>query len=203
MDAPTGIRLSTRTWRTLLFALAYPVWIYACLSVIMNSQWAKYSAVGMAFLLGMAAVGCAVAWLVVRPTRIRWFTWPWWGFALLATCWVVRAWLLTGTVAWPEVLAGLLFNLVVVGVQEEFIYRGCVEEGFAAFGPLASAIVAGLFFGATHAPLAMIQGADPVMAVVNWLGGGVVYHLAMRWLREKGGLAVPVLVHGFLDFLNG
>jgi membrane protease YdiL (CAAX protease family) len=144
-----------------------------------------------------------VAWLVVRPVRIRWFNWPWWSFALLAAGWVVRAWLLLDTWPWERVLASMVFYLLVVGFQEEFIFRGCVEEGLSQFGPWTAAVVAGLFFGLAHAPLALLQGASPAGALLNGLGGGVLYQLVMRWLRDKGGLAVPLLVHGLLDFVGG
>ncbi|HWI51000.1 MAG TPA: CPBP family glutamic-type intramembrane protease, partial [Symbiobacteriaceae bacterium] len=109
-------------------------------------------------MLGTGLVSCAAAWLVVRPTRIRWVRWPSWSFALAGAGYLVRAWLLATGRPWPEVLALAIFYLVSVALQEEFIYRGCVEEGLSELGPWASAIVAGLFFGLCHAPLAILRG---------------------------------------------
>ncbi|HWI53075.1 MAG TPA: CPBP family intramembrane glutamic endopeptidase [Symbiobacteriaceae bacterium] len=196
------MKLQARTVRTLVFALAFPVWLYGALSLVLGSGVSRTSMMGVLVGIGMAVPGCAAAWLAVRPVRIEWFRWPWWSFALLGLGWAVRAWLLADLQPWPWILANLVFYLAAVGIPEEFIFRGCVEDGLSQFGPLRAAIVAGLFFGATHAPLAILRGEAPFWAVFNTLGGGVLYHLAMRWLRNKGGLAVPVLVHGLLDFLG-
>lgn len=185
-----------------MVALAFPVWSYVVLDIFIRNGWSKYSPMGLLTFLGATAAGCAVAWLVVRPVRILWFRWPWWSFALLGAGWAAKAWLLGQSRPWPEVAAALIFYLVTVGFHEEFIFRGCVEEGLSDLGPWTAAIVAGLFFGLGHAPLAIHQGAPPAMAVLNVLGGGVLYQLAARWLRDKGGLAFPMLVHGLMDFMG-
>lgn len=203
MDATPGLKLQPRTVRTLVFLLAYPLWIYAFLSLVLRLGLSKTSSAGLLISVGAGAAGCALAWLVVRPAGIRWFRWPWWSYALLALGWFCRAWLLAkGGHPWPWVAATFLFYLLAVAVQEEFIFRGCIEEGLVQFGPWPAVIVAGLFYGLSHAPLAILQGDSTLGAVISPLGGGLLYHLAMRWLRDKGGLAFPVLIHGLMDFIG-
>jgi membrane protease YdiL (CAAX protease family) len=202
MDGAPRLKLQARTIRTLVFALAFPVWMYFALDAIIRMGLAKFSGPGLLVMAGAAGVGCAAAWLLVGPVQIEWTKWPRWSFGLLSLGYVARAWLLADSHPWPWVLLTLVFYLVVVSLQEEFIFRVCVEQGLAEFGPWTAAVFAGLFFGLAHAPLALLQGSEAAYAVLNQLAGGVVFQLAMRWLRDKGGLAVPVLVHGLLDFLG-
>lgn len=51
----------------MLFVLAFPVWTYLGLDRIIGMGLTKFSWQSTLLFLGMAAVGCAVAWLMVRP----------------------------------------------------------------------------------------------------------------------------------------
>lgn len=196
------MRLTAQVLRTLTFGLLYPFGVYIALKFLLQLGYGKYTAAGLSYSLLVGALGCLAAWAVVRPTRIRWVKWPWWSFALLAAGVAVKAWLLAQARPAPEVLASVVFYIFAIGLPEEFIFRGCVEAGFADLGPIPAAVLAGLFFGATHAPLDVLKGTDLFFAVTGWLGAGVFGQFLFRWLRDRGGLAFAALVHGLLDFLG-
>lgn len=183
---------------TLLFCALYPLAVYAELLYLHNAGVAKFSLLGVGIPLAMQLLGCLVAWLIVRPQRIRWFTRPWWGYALLAAGFVAKAW----TLPLREAVFGLVFYILAVGFAEEFIYRGCLEEGAARLGPTWSWVVVGIGFGVVHAPVAILGGDAVLTAILSSLGGGVLGQFAYRFVRDKAGLGAAVGVHGLFDFMG-
>ncbi|MFZ5816941.1 MAG: CPBP family intramembrane glutamic endopeptidase [Bacillota bacterium] len=149
------------------------------------------------FLLG-ALAACGAAWLLVQPARITWYSGLWWPYPLLGLGFLTKIFTLPAA----QVVVSLPFYLFVIAFTGEFIFRGCLEEGLTPLGPRTAPLLIGLLFGLSHLPLSLMHGMALPLAVAGNLLIGPVAHLLFRWLRDRGGLALSIVVHGLLHFLG-
>lgn len=102
----------------------------------------------------------------------------------------------------------LLFQGIMPGLDEEFVFRGLVLVFFVrAFGP--GPVVAGARFGVAETMISLIFGAAHGLHIahgalaVDWHTVAVTGALGagLMWLRQRtGSLVIPVIAHNILNF---
>lgn len=102
----------------------------------------------------------------------------------------------------------LLFQAIMPGLDEEFVFRGLVLVFFVrAFGP--GSFVAGARFGVAETMISLVFGAAHGLHIahgalaVDWHTVAITGALGagLMWLRQRtGSLVIPVITHNILNF---
>ena len=87
-----------------------------------------------------------------------------------------------------QLVAIIVFSLVLVGPCEELAFRGFVQRGFEnSFGKLEGLLVASVLFGLLH-------GLNTLYAIIPTFVGGLV--LGYVWQQTGGNTTASALMHG-------
>ncbi len=113
----------------------------------------------------------------------------------------------------PSITAGpldilfLVFELICVGIHEETLFRGLIQNAFHDFfgadkrgHVILATICAGLFFGAAHLTNALKPGVsigDAAIQAVSVCGSGIFFGAV--YFRTGKNLWYNVLIHGLHD----
>jgi membrane protease YdiL (CAAX protease family) len=126
----------------------------------------------------------------------------------------IRTGALSGAALAAALVATFVWNLLEVGLVEEFFFRGFLQARLAALlrSPGAAVFVAALLFGLAHAPGYMWRGAGvadglgthpaalDALAYTVAVPGVASFLFAVLWLRTRN-LYVGIVVHAAIDLL--
>ena len=102
----------------------------------------------------------------------------------------------------PRILTFLL-SMMLVGVAEEFIFRGVVAEtllehfGLSRAGIWKACILSGVLFGAGH--LTNLLGSEPFGVLMQCLFAAALGTLFAAIYFRTGNIWVTVFLHGMMD----
>ena len=102
---------------------------------------------------------------------------------------------------------GLLGLVVFVGLPEELLFRGMIQEGFTRITNSRFAwIVASVIFGVAHVfkPTGLLPEQRHELLGLNWRYGllATVAGLGYGWVyRRTGKVSAAALTHGLVDWL--
>jgi membrane protease YdiL (CAAX protease family) len=93
-----------------------------------------------------------------------------------------------------ELIAMIVFSLVLVGPCEELAFRGFVQKGFEnSFGKIKGLWVASVLFGLLH-------GLNTLYAIVPTFAAGLV--LGYVWQKTGGNTTASALMHGINNSIS-
>ena len=93
-----------------------------------------------------------------------------------------------------ELIAMIVFSLVLVGPCEELAFRGFVQKGFEnSFGKMKGLWVASVLFGLLH-------GLNTLYAIVPTFAAGLV--LGYVWQKTGGNTTASALMHGINNSIS-
>lgn len=87
----------------------------------------------------------------------------------------------------------LAIMAVLVGIVEEFMFRGLLEQWIATWNPIAGFFLANIVFGLLHA-------ISPLYAFLAAVLGGVLSLLT--WYVGEFNLLRPIVAHAVYDFIG-
>ncbi len=87
----------------------------------------------------------------------------------------------------------LLILSVLVGIIEEFMFRGLLEQWLARWNPIGAFLIANLIFGLLHA-------MSPQYAILAAVLGGILSLLT--WWVGDFNLLRPIVAHAIYDFIG-
>ncbi len=125
---------------------------------------------------------------------------------LLPLCWFGLCLIRLVSSPWPEFDASYLgilaFAMILVGINEELLFRGILAYGARGPGPWSEArimLVSALGFGLFHLPNLLVgQAAGPTLIQVTYAFlMGITLSVSMRLSR---GIVLPVAMHALWDF---
>lgn len=87
----------------------------------------------------------------------------------------------------------LLIMAILVGIVEELMFRGLMEQWLARWNPTAAFLLTNIFFGMLHA-------VSPMYAILAALLGGILSLLT--WWIGDFNLLRPIVAHALYDFIG-
>ena len=103
----------------------------------------------------------------------------------------------------PVRILTFLLSMMLVGVAEEFIFRGVVAEtllehyGLSRAGIWKACVLSGVLFGAGH--LTNLLGSEPFGVLMQCLFAGALGTLFAAIYFRTGNIWVTVFLHGMMD----
>jgi membrane protease YdiL (CAAX protease family) len=148
---------------------------------------------GQAVALAIAAVAVTALrwWPVVLREELRTRPWVWVAPISLLVVTVAATDYTRLLVAEPAIALSLLLGTMTIAATEELMFRGVVLRFMRDhYRETTAAIVTSALFALAH-----IAGG-PLQIAATLAAGWVYYYVR----RVSGGLLLPILVHGMLDF---
>lgn len=154
--------------------------------------------VAIAMLSGLLALGLTVFGLWRRIGFIPRSEWREGGLLIVPALLVLLP-LVAGLGPTGAALSGVLvFGYALTGFAEEAFFRGVILDVLRPLGPVRSAALSALLFGAVHLANIAIRG-NPAVILAQAVGAAC-FGFGYAALRQRTGALVPLMVlHGLTD----
>lgn len=161
------------------------------------------------------AVGLSLAWGIFIAWRFGWLRSIFAKqpasslpklFWLIPACWFGMCFIRLASSPWPSFdatyIVVLAFAMILVGFNEEILFRGILAHGVRGPGPWSEAramLVSSIGFGLFHLPNAL--GGQDIGATLFQVGYAFVMGIALFVsMRISRGILLPVAMHALWDF---
>lgn len=156
--------------------------------------------VTIAALLLVGVISWLGWWDRVLIEKLRLGRWAWWFPTLMVvSILIVTDYPLLGDVGLSMTLA-LGVTALLVGIGEEFMFRGIVLERMRRVGgttELKAALWTAVIFGGAHITNIFTEGPSAFAQVVAVSIAALYFYVARR---VSGGIVIPILIHAGWDF---